>query len=117
MDPLLLPRDSVRSLSGFLKAAWKCVISSALQLSQDLLDAAIPYAKSLNLHIHTPWLVGVADGYLLHSPPLSGGKRRWSLAHAQLRAGRVDSVHYHAVPPSYAGFDHCDAIFEACLGH
>ena len=38
------------------------------------------------------------------------------LAHAQLREGRVDSVHYHAVPPSYAGHDHCDAIFEASLG-
>jgi len=38
------------------------------------------------------------------------------LAHAQLREGRIDSVHYHAVPPSYAGHDHCDAIFEASLG-
>lgn len=30
------------------------------------------------------------------------------LAHVQLREGRVDSVHYHAVPPSHAGYDHCD---------
>ena len=62
-----MPRKSMRSLSGFLKAAWKCVIASALQLSEDLLDAAVPYAKSLKPHIHTPWLVGVASGCLLHS--------------------------------------------------
>jgi hypothetical protein len=39
------------------------------------------------------------------------------LAHVQLREGRLDSVHYHAVPPSDAGYDHCDEIFETCLGH
>jgi hypothetical protein len=39
------------------------------------------------------------------------------LAHVQLRERRVDSIHYHAVPPSHAGYDHCDAIFETCLGH
>jgi len=39
------------------------------------------------------------------------------LAHVQLRDGRVESAHDHAVPPSYAGYGHCDAIFEACLEH
>ena len=39
------------------------------------------------------------------------------LAHVQLIEGRVQSIHYHAVPPGYASFDHCDHIFEACLGH
>jgi len=39
------------------------------------------------------------------------------LAHAQLIEGRVQNIHYHAVPPGYASFDHCDHIFEACLGH
>ena len=58
--------------------------------------------------------------HLEESFPVSKGSvlqiHHGCLAHAQLREGRVDSVHYHAVPPSYAGHDHCDAIFEATLG-
>lgn len=38
------------------------------------------------------------------------------LAHAHLREGRVREIHYHAVPPSYAGYDHCDVIFKSCSG-
>jgi hypothetical protein len=39
------------------------------------------------------------------------------LAHVQLKEGHVQSIHYHAVPPSYPDYDHCDDIFAACSGH
>ena len=39
------------------------------------------------------------------------------LAHVHLKDGRVQSIHYHAVPPSYPDYDHCDNIFAACSGH
>ena len=39
------------------------------------------------------------------------------LAHVQFKEGRVQSIHYHAVPPSYPDYDHCNEIFAACLGH
>ena len=38
------------------------------------------------------------------------------MAHAHLKAGRVENIHYHAVPPNYPDYDHCDAIFASCLG-
>ena len=39
------------------------------------------------------------------------------LAHVRLIEGRVQSIHYHAVPPGYPAYDHCDAIFASCQGH
>jgi hypothetical protein len=37
------------------------------------------------------------------------------LAHVRLKDGRAQEIHYHPVPQSYAGYDHCDSIFESCL--
>jgi hypothetical protein len=38
------------------------------------------------------------------------------MAHAHLQDGRVQAIHYHAVPPTYPDYGHCDEIFASCLG-
>jgi hypothetical protein len=38
------------------------------------------------------------------------------LAHVELQDDRIQQIHYHAVPETYPGYDHCDEIFEPCLG-
>jgi hypothetical protein len=59
---------------------------------------------------------------LEESFPVSKGSFSFSkshhgcLAHVELKEGRVQGMHYHAVPPSYPAYDHCDAIFSSCLG-